>query len=152
MADSILSRLKPRSLLKVSAGLLALGNAGLVFFLVAPTSDKFSEQRRSQPLTVSVAEPTDISALTSAPLFDPSRRAAPTAVAETVTEEAPLKLTPKGTSISGDQRAVVLSGGGEPIVLREGESRYGVKIIEISAKSVTMETNSGRRTVALVGF
>ncbi len=149
----MIDRMKPRNALKASAAIFGLANAALLLLLLAPATEEYRDRTIPQRAALTTGGDTDVSALLSAPLFDPARRASAAEVAAVATEEAaPLRLTPKGTSISGDQRAVVLSGGGEPIVLREGESRYGVKIIEISAKSVVMETDSGRRTVALAGF
>jgi len=152
MVKSILSSAKPRDLLKVSASLLLLLNVGVVFLLLAPNQNTSSAQRPLQTITQPAQHQTDFASLITAPLFDPTRRAEQTVVAEKVTQRPRLNLTPKGTSISGDHRAVVLNGGDGPIVLREGESRHGIKVIEITEKSIVLETDDGRRTVALAGI
>lgn len=138
-------------LLAMMAGLIATNfNAGMSL-LKGPKSVDRTASFASGSIVDQRAN-VDSTALDQKPLFTSTRTASIADAPTRVSSTAPLKLTPKGTSIYRNQRSVVMSSSKGPVVIREGETRHGVKIIKVSPDKVILESDGRRREIAFAKF
>ena len=147
MASELRQYLTPSNVLTGAAAVSAAIIVATLVMMIAGASPKKGAVSAMFPVDQIEVQSPNLSALTARPLFSPDRRRVATS-AQNIVEQTGA-LTPKGTSITARGRAAVFAGPSGPVVLREGEERFGVKVLRVERESVEMEVDGVRRRVKL---